>query len=88
MTPQETRANVAAAIRGARAARGWTRHRLAAEVTARCADIHPDVMCRLEAGRRRVDVGELVAFADALGVKPTELLEGRIIVAQNGRGAP
>lgn len=83
MTPDETRALVAATIRGTRAVRGWSQQRLAAETSVHGADIHPDAFSRLETGHRGIDVGELVAIAAALGVAPADLLEGRVVVTVN-----
>lgn len=59
---------------GLRKARGYTRERLSERLAAVGRPIRTTGLARLEAGRRRVDVDDLVALALALGVSPLRLL--------------
>lgn len=69
-------AAVAANVRRLRADRGLSRTRFAALV----GELRPSLrytatLFRIEAGSHRVCVDDLVALADALGVRPEQLLE-------------
>lgn len=47
---------------------------LAARVQESGTIIHPSGISKIEAGKRRTDVDELAALAEALGVHPADLL--------------
>lgn len=53
-----------------RAARGLTQRDLAALVK-----MPPSVIAKIELGERRVDIGELIAFATAFQLPPADLLK-------------
>lgn len=58
-------------VRKHRAERGWSQERL-----ADIADLHPTEVSRLERGMRQPRLGTIVLLARALGVRPSELLDG------------
>lgn len=65
---------VAAAITARRQRRGWDQRYLAERVTEAGRPMSASVLGKIESGARRVDVDDLAAFADALGVPPAQLL--------------
>ena len=77
----------AASQRVARNVRRIRQHRdmTAAALSARLAEIgHPIVdtgILKIEHGDRRVDVDDLMALAEALGVEPAALLLGEVTVS-------
>jgi len=75
-TPQgPVAAIVAANVRKLRTVRGLNRRQFAAALTARRPSLsHTATLCRIEQGTHRVCVDDLVALADALGVRPEQLL--------------
>ncbi|MEV8395928.1 MULTISPECIES: helix-turn-helix transcriptional regulator [unclassified Streptomyces] len=67
---------VAAAVTAHRQRHGWDQRYLAELVTAQGRPMSTSVLGKVEAGARRVDVDDLVAFAAALEVSPAALLPG------------
>lgn len=74
MTKGSTSALVAANIKHMRQLRDWSLQSFAAKVTRAGWPLTHDAMWRIETGRRRIDVDDLVAIASALGVPPETLL--------------
>ncbi|MFE9296308.1 helix-turn-helix domain-containing protein [Streptomyces niveus] len=64
---------VAANVRRVREARGLSTYELARKLKAE-RPISPSALAKIERAERRVDVGDLMALAVALGVSPTALL--------------
>lgn len=56
---------------------GWEQSTLVAALATAGASISQPVLSRIEAGDRRVDVDDLLALADALGVPASALLPGQ-----------
>jgi transcriptional regulator with XRE-family HTH domain len=63
-----------AELRAARARRGLSQQQLADLLAARGHRIRRGAIATIETGDRRMDVDELLAFADVLGVTPLQLL--------------
>ncbi|MFG2699543.1 helix-turn-helix domain-containing protein [Streptomyces sp. NPDC048386] len=72
----EAGGHVAAAIARHRQRRSWDQPHLAELVTAAGRPMSSSVLGKIESGARRVDVDDLVAIAEALGVKVSRLLPG------------
>ncbi len=70
MTQEDTESIVRQRIRGLRSARGWTLDTLA----ARCY-LSPSTLSRIETGRQRISLEQLVAIAKALGTSLDQLVE-------------
>lgn len=66
--------HVAEAVGALRRQRGWDQPTLARRVTEAGRTMTASVVGKVEAGTRRVDVDDLVAFAVALEVEPGQLL--------------
>jgi transcriptional regulator with XRE-family HTH domain len=66
---------VGANVATARHARGLTFAALAARMATRGRPIPPDGLSHIEAGKRRVDMDDLVALALSLGVSVEALVE-------------
>lgn len=64
------RAAVGAEIRAGRARKKWTQEELAAQ-----AGVSLSTVQRIEGGRAPVDVADLIAFGDALGIDPRTLFK-------------
>src|SRR5690606_12734293 len=70
MTQEDAEALVRQRIRGLRLARGWTLDTLA----ARCY-LSPSTVSRIETGRQRIALEQLVSIAKALGTSLDQLVE-------------
>jgi transcriptional regulator with XRE-family HTH domain len=70
MTQEDAESIVRQRIRGLRVARGWTLDALA----ARCY-LSPSTVSRIETGRQRIALEQLVAIAKALGTSLDQLVE-------------
>jgi transcriptional regulator with XRE-family HTH domain len=77
---------VAAAIRANRLRLGWSTDRLATEVNRLGCPTGGNAIVKIEGFTRRVTVDELVAFAEALGVEPAQLLVA--LACEKCHGAP
>lgn len=74
-----TNQQVGARIAEIRVEMKMTQADLASEMTARLGrEIRPLTVTRLEGGKRPIGVDELVAAADALKIKPADLLTGNL----------
>ncbi|WP_435601315.1 helix-turn-helix domain-containing protein [Streptomyces sp. C10-9-1] len=72
--PGSTAAHVAANVRRLREQQGLSTYQLARAMQAASRPIPQSGVSRIEAGHRRVDVDDLVAFAVVFGVSPAALL--------------
>lgn len=65
---------VAANVRTVRNFRKWTLERLAGVLSDQGWPLGVAALSKLEGGKRRIDVDDLVAISSALGVDPTQLM--------------
>ncbi|MFD7860967.1 helix-turn-helix domain-containing protein [Streptomyces sp. NPDC059783] len=74
LQPGPAGAHAAAAVVQLREARGWDQRELAARLTRSGRPASQPVVSRMESGARRIDVDDLAALADVLGVSVAALL--------------
>ncbi len=74
VVPGPTSRQFVANVVALRNERGWTREALSTRLGAVGRPIRATGLARLEAGRRRVDVDDLLAFSLVFGVTPLRLL--------------